>query len=56
MLSCQTDYTVNRAMLPPNSTHYYSTRYTNDLYRLYRNEFGELTVGDHVPGQMTDLK
>ncbi len=26
--------------------------YTNDLYRFYRNEFGDLEVGNHVPGNL----
>ena len=30
----------------------YLATYTNDLYRFYRNEFGELEVGNHVPGNL----
>ena len=34
----------------------YTTRKTNDYYRFYRNDFGELEVGDHTNGQSTDQK
>ncbi|WP_020602280.1 hypothetical protein [Spirosoma spitsbergense] len=34
----------------------YTSRYTNDYYRFYRNDFGELEVGDHKNGQSTDQK
>jgi hypothetical protein len=26
--------------------------YTGDLYRFYRNEFGDLEVGNHMPGNL----
>jgi hypothetical protein len=30
----------------------YVATYTNDLYRFYRNEFGDLELGNHVPGNL----
>lgn len=29
----------------------YTERLTNNYFRLYRDDFGELTIGDHMPGQ-----
>ena len=34
----------------------YTSRYTNDYYRFYRDDFGQLAVGDHQNGQSTDQK
>jgi hypothetical protein len=30
----------------------YVATYTNELYRFYRNEFGDLEAGNHVPGNV----
>ena len=49
--------TVDRTEYFDNYTGRYTTQVTNDTYRLYRNEYGELAIADHTPGQTnTDQK
>lgn len=50
----KTCYSVKFDMVQSNDfegTTYVGT-YTNDLYRFYRNEFGDLELGNHVPGNL----
>lgn len=34
----------------------FTDRTVNDFFRFYRDDFGELTIGDHTPGQLTSQK
>jgi len=50
----KTCYAVKFDMVSSNDfegTTFVST-VTDDLYRFYRNEFGELEVGNHIPGNL----
>jgi hypothetical protein len=43
--------TVDRTEYYDNYTGRYTTIITNDVYRFYRDEYGQLAVADHTAGQ-----
>jgi len=43
--------TIDRTEYYDNYTGTYVTKITNDVFRLYRDEYGKLAVASHIPGQ-----